>query len=308
MVLLDSASGEQLSVIDIRSAERAREQRAVVLAVEARDGIAYIGTRSRGRLIYDISNPKAPTEIAQYVELGEGAPTSIWQVSEVELSPHRDRLYLVNDSPPTLELRVIDVSEPTSPQELGRHAMLADSFGTHVALVVDGQARRETIYASQEGVGLQILDTDDPTRISELGRWEADRFLSTGGAPFTVDGAQYYALADARYDGGLVILDISDPAAPMVVGRYRTRDGLVAGDVKVIDTTAYVAYHLDGLRVVELAQPAAPVEVAHYDTIPSSREKYLYQGASVLDFDDDRIYVSDVEGGVHAFARLDADN
>ena len=58
----------------------------------------------------------------------------------------------------------------------------------------------------------------------------------------------------------LVILDVSDPSHPILVGQTAAFPGVVEG-VAVVGNTAYVAAGTAGLRVINVANPAAPVEV-----------------------------------------------
>lgn len=62
----------------------------------------------------------------------------------------------------------------------------------------------------------------------------------------------------------LVVLDISDPAHPAVVGRSAVLPGIV-GDVAVMGSHAYVATGESGLSVINIVDPVAPTEVGFYD-------------------------------------------
>ncbi len=64
-------------------------------------------------------------------------------------------------------------------------------------------------------------------------------------------------------DGGLRVVDVSNPAQPREVGFYDT-PGWAEG-VAVSGAYAYVADG-DGLRVVDVSNPAQPREVGFYDT------------------------------------------
>ena len=63
---------------------------------------------------------------------------------------------------------------------------------------------------------------------------------------------------------GLLVVDISNPAAPLEVGSYDTGD--VARDVVVKGDHAYVADRIDGLRVINISDPATPFEEGFYQT------------------------------------------
>jgi hypothetical protein len=84
----------------------------------------------------------------------------------------------------------------------------------------------------------------------------------------------------------LLVVDVSDPAMPDVVGEANLL-GLVNG-IALSGAYAYVAADSFGLRVVDVSNPAAPVEVGFYDTpgvamvSPSPQYAYAADGDSGL--------------------------
>ncbi|MFN3929222.1 MAG: carboxypeptidase regulatory-like domain-containing protein, partial [Thermoflexus sp.] len=86
----------------------------------------------------------------------------------------------------------------------------------------------------------------------------------------------------------LVILDISNPAQPAVIGQTAVLPGVVA-DVAVAGSYAYVADREGGLRIVDVSDPAAPREVGFYDT-PGYAGDVAVVGSYA--------YVADGEGGL----------
>ena len=63
----------------------------------------------------------------------------------------------------------------------------------------------------------------------------------------------------------LVVLDVSNPANPTVVGRTEVLPDIVRG-VAVAGNYAYVADGSSGLRIINVSDPAAPSEAGFYDT------------------------------------------
>ena len=198
------------------------------------------------------------------------------------------------------DLRLIDVSNPAAPIEVGRYAVEnpvdEDSFPHDVHVVIrDG---REIAYLNYWNAGLRILDTTDPGAIVELGAWDLDGVPSHAGWPFEQGGRHYYAHGGEGYDQGLTILDVTELAAPVAVGRYQSRAGISIHNVEVRDGIGYIAYYLDGLRVVDLSDPSDPIEVAHYDTVSPGQERALFQGAWGVRLEGDRLFLSDMQSGV----------
>jgi hypothetical protein len=86
---------------------------------------------------------------------------------------------------------------------------------------------------------------------------------------------------------GLVIIDASDPAAPVEIGEYDTL-GRNSG-VALYDHYAYLAEHDDGVLVIDIADPTEPVLVGQYDTPGWSYGVFVR---------DDLLYVADWDGGL----------
>jgi len=92
----------------------------------------------------------------------------------------------------------------------------------------------------------------------------------------------------------LVVLDISDPASPVQLGRMRT--GGILEDVKVSGTYAYIADRENGLVVVDISDPATPFLAGHYDTAGNAKGVTVngdyacvadyYNGLVVVDISD----------------------
>ncbi len=83
-------------------------------------------------------------------------------------------------------------------------------------------------------------------------------------------GGDSYAVAvsgNRAYVGmgaSLVVLDISQPASPTVLGQIKLQN-TVRG-VAVSGNYAYVALYYSGLQVIDISNPASPVRVGGYDT------------------------------------------
>lgn len=77
----------------------------------------------------------------------------------------------------------------------------------------------------------------------------------------TLVGNRAYVAAGTA---GLYILDLADPTAPTIVGRYQSQTEVLS--VAVAGNHAYLAEGASGLRVISLTNPATPVAVGHFST------------------------------------------
>ena len=62
-----------------------------------------------------------------------------------------------------------------------------------------------------------------------------------------------------------VVLDVSNPAVPVELGRLRTGD--IIRDIAVSGSYAYVADNYNGLVIVDITNPAAPALAGSYTTV-----------------------------------------
>jgi len=192
-------------------------------------------------------------------------------------------------------LRILDVSDPVHPWEVGSfdtpgtafdavvqgvYAYVADwDKGLRILNVASPQSPQEVgscstlnnavdvalasnyAYVSCTGNGLHIVDVSDPAAPRELGSY------SMYGASDVVVIGRYAYVADARHyegEGGLRILDVSDPAHPTQIGFYDTPGDATA--IAVVGRYAYVADWDQGLCIIDVEDPSNPTAVSQLDT------------------------------------------
>jgi hypothetical protein len=299
--LLDAATGARLGRADANTA--GGRGATSVQEVTARNGYLYIATINRGVVIFDVRNPAAPRLAGQVmVDAGGNNRETFTNVHTLTLAPDGLTLYAVNQSHPATDLRIIDVSNPEAPREIGRYTRpgvdVLDGF--HDINVIDRGGQRIGFLASLRS-GLLITDLTDPASVRLLGSITWEDTLSHSGAAFEAGGKLYFAHHDEGFDQGMTVLDVSDLTNPKVVSRFQTRRGTSIHNIEIVANIAYVSYYLDGLRVVDLRDPARPREIGHYDTVPAAEEHSLFQGAWGVKVLDGRVFISDMQAGTFAF-------
>ncbi len=60
-----------------------------------------------------------------------------------------------------------------------------------------------------------------------------------------------------------IIIDITDPASPTLIGSYETEDPIY--DIEVADNYAYVANYRDGLTILNVTDPTSPELISNYN-------------------------------------------
>ena len=180
-------------------------------------------------------------------------------------------------------LRVIDVSTPSAPVELG----VFETPTTAAGIDVSAGYAYVAYYPVYEGAlprGLRVFDVLDPSTPVEVG------FLGTPGDAKDVWVAGSYAFVAAD-DAGLRVIDVSMPSAPIEVGFIDT-PGNAAG-VAVARGYAFVADDGAGLRVIDVSTPSEPVEVGFVDT-PGQAVNVAIAGSHAYLADSTALRVIDV--------------
>jgi hypothetical protein len=272
--------------------------------IAVQGGYAYVGVGMR-LVVLDVSNP------SDLREVGATQPFS-QAVEDVALSGT-----LAYVAAGGAGLRVIDVSDPALPTEIGAWDSRGYAQGVAVAeaiaYVADGPYGLRLVdiskpsqpmelgsaysmnyafdvavqgpyaYVAAAGAGLLIAGVSDPRHPVEAGS------LVTNGYAYgvAVAGSTVY-LADGWE--GVKTVNVTDPAHPALAGAYKT-PGWAFG-VTITGTTAYVADAFGGLRVLDVTSAAQPVETG------SSMTPGGHAGSVAVD--GTTAFVADRNWGVHA--------
>lgn len=214
------------------------------------------------------ATPEPPVRFRELGSLTEGgAPRQVAVLGDVA--------YLADNRG---GLRIVDVSDPREPVEVAAYDPQGSTAGQGVAVV------GELVFLA-DGLGLRVLEVADAGAPEEVG------FLHTPGfatSPLLAGPVLY--LADR--EGGLLAVDVSDPAQPERLSQVFEAGSVRAVDVAISGSHAFVAMHGEGVRVVDVSDPASLREVGAFDT-PGVAEAVWVGG--------DRLYVADGESGLRIF-------
>ena len=145
-----------------------------------------------------------------------------------------------------------------------------DDVEVHVGVDSEEQEIR-TAYVALQSEGVKILDVTDPDAIATLGSYDPGTCLN-GKSPvdFFADDVTFVESRSALFVAagrcGVIVLDVSNPAAPTLIGRYDTP---VWAEAVEVDTSGsgvigYIADHNGGLVIVDFTnlfnktKPSAP--------------------------------------------------
>ena len=198
----------------------------------------------------------------------------------------------------TAGMCIYDVSQPENPRLIGQ--LDVDGYGFHRIWYVGG--RYAYVSAQLRGYTdhiLLIVDMSDPTKPVEAGRWWLPGMWSGGGEDPTWPRGDRVALhhaivaKDIAYaswrDGGLVILDVADPASPKLLSHRNFHPPFGGGTHTAVPLTDrvpvpkdYVIVADEAIRdncldqvkynwVIDIREPSNPVPIATFPT-PSERD------------------------------------
>ena len=220
-------------------------RRGPAVDLKVAGNLAYVA--AGGLQIWDLSDEAAPRLVGSYDARG-------WTVTSLALAGNLALLSCNGQG-----LLVVDVSHAATPVLLGSFSTTNQSVGK--AAVVGS-------IAYLAGSPLLILDISNPTQ---------PRQLATAGASGNAVAVQgrYACLVG---DQSMAMLDVNDPARPVVVADVHVFSGS-ANDVRLVGNYAYVAERLrwdgstrysGGLTVVDVSNPALPRRLSTYQVSTDS--------------------------------------
>ena len=218
-----------LHVVDLanptKPAARSFVPVANALAVAAEGNFAYVAVHGVGFVVFDISNPEAPVQMAEYRNEFQGL-----QITAVDGVVFIANLFGGLD--------VVDVSDPRLPTKISSYMPSFDGAVFDVALV------GRTAYIAYAAGGLEVGDFSDFQAPRRLGSAPT----SDVAARVVLNGAFAYV---ADWEGGLHAFDVSDPSQPISVSEFMTAGAAVAAQVQ--NDFAFLADGDAGLRIFDLS-------------------------------------------------------
>ncbi|MDE2806120.1 MAG: Ig-like domain-containing protein [Gemmatimonadota bacterium] len=243
--------------VDARVVNDVKVNSSATVAVITREGAS---DRRNGIVVLDITDPAHPAIADTYTDELTGGVHNVFFSGDI--------LYAIHNG--TLDVHILDISDPTDVEEVGRWGIDAPGKYLHDIWVVDGLA-----YVSYWNDGVYILDVGDgrwggtPTEPVEVSSFAYEEGNTHFAYPYTnADGHRYLFVGDEIFgcedcisrnghpgDGsrGFVhILDLEDPENLREVARYEVPEA-GAHNLWIEDDRMYVAYYQAGLRVVDVS-------------------------------------------------------
>ncbi len=188
-----------------------------------------------------------------------------------------DTAYLANGAD---GLIILDVSDPSRPQELGtypldnaRNVVVSGgiAYVTEHGLVTDSRSLSDRLV---------LIDVRDPASPHLLGEYEpGGRHVHRSLSNLALEGDTVYLTTSDR----LMIVDVSTPSEPVSIGEFAWFSNIVSPGVTVTDGIAYV--QANRLHVIDVRDPAEPVEVGGFEAGWGSSIVVVNETAFILGWD-----------------------
>lgn len=250
-------TGSGLQIIDLTEPGNLRTVGSYPTDAPAR-GVAVAGHRALVTVgqtleVIDLSDPARPQRLGTY----DNGLYPFAVAVDGEIGYFATGEVGFNYVPISAQLELIDLSDPA---HLRRRSTFAAPPGGvdvaisgHFAFVADGLA------------GLRVLDLSEPARpVSRawIGAGEKPCAVAVSGSLACV---AFRGSSNGRGDvgGGLSLIDVKDPAHPLLLGRHDT--DATPEDVVVLGDHAYLVGE-QGLEVINVSDPTGPRRVATMDS------------------------------------------
>jgi len=269
----------------------------------------YVTERDTGLYILDISDPRGLKFVNNYHEAGSDYfdISVIGNVGYLMDLKRGVRTLDITDPGNIVQLGVYDSDDWSYKLYVsGRYCYVADGW-TGGLLVLDVQDPAMLTYVSNYFISDELYDVDisgdylyamagrSGLHIVDISNTAAPRYIGNYAMPgpetlilkkgkiagkamlgVDVNGTIAYA---ADGGSGLKIIDVSDPANPLLLGSFTTAGDAI--DVQVKNHYAVVAEGFKGIEIVDVSDPANPVLAGTYKTLGYSTEiaiqgRYIY--------------------------------
>ncbi|MFQ5890550.1 MAG: hypothetical protein ACE5JR_10925 [Gemmatimonadota bacterium] len=212
-------------------------------------------TRRNGITVLDISKSAHPKRISHYAEGLTGGVHNTWIADDLVYAIHYG----------TRDMHIIDISDPTSPREVGRWGLDKEDKFLHDVTVVDGLA-----YLSYWDDGVVILDVGagikggTPTEPELVSQYSYSYKLGSqmyGNTHHAIRYRNYVFTGDEIFScsecvngarGYVHVIDVSDIEHPREVAFYRVPEA-GSHNLWAEDDKLYIGYYHGGLRIVDIS-------------------------------------------------------
>jgi len=265
-------------------------------------------------LTFDVSDCAQPAALGRLDLPGPPHEFYLWR------NESRVLAYLAMFDHPPPDLVVVDLTEPSAPEEVARWSA-ADEGVPGILHSLSVSSDGSTAYLAMWHGGFLMLEVDLPyltVKRDEQGGFGPADFSNTHSA-VPLQDPRFVLLASEIFDcpfAGLAIADIIDPAHPEIVSRFTLPenrcDDLPHPDAVfsshnplVVDNLVFVSWYAAGVQALDVRDPYAPRRVGQF--VPTGKGiasrgllgSYRAQMFSYPILRDGLLYVTDSRNGLY---------
>jgi hypothetical protein len=294
---------------------------------------AYVTAYGQGLYIYDISNPQAPSKVAERVVEGEAWQQVLVRGQTLYLASAKrgvvlydltdpkspaapkalpggvnvtgmalDGNWLYAASPaPNAEVLIFDVTNPREPV-LSKRYFVEKSNPTLGDLPWELVVHGGRLYVSHGAYGLTISDVSNPKQPVLLGNYTYPGAFTRMAAVGTLGGTTVAFEAGEGWGAHLRVLDVNTPNLIAQMGEFQLRPEASIGAMELVGTKLYLGHYQDGLRVMDVSNPNNVRQAGYFNTWRESdpgRGASFFEGVSdVAVPGDGYIYLAETSRGL----------
>lgn len=233
---------------------------------------------SSGLLIFDLSQvPNSVTMVTQ--------TNAFWaRAHNIYIDEANARLYAAGTNTQSNGLKVLDLTNPANPTQIG--AIPLNGFGggyVHDVHVVDNIA-----YCSHGSLHkLTIYDMTNLSNITVVGSVENYQEAGYNHSSWVNADGNYLVMADETHGSDLKLVDITDPmdiSTDDINTFYSELLGAgapgasIAHNPFILGDLVFISYYHDGVQVFDISDPENIECIAYYDTNPDNTDYLGYAG------------------------------
>ena len=215
-------------------------------------------------------------------------------------------------------VQILDITDPSAITAAGNITNTDDlelDGAWDIATFTSGSSTYAAVAAFRDD-GVQILDITDPSNVTETDSIAHGGAINLNGAwdiaTFTSGSSTYAAVTASEGDGGVQILDITDPSAITAAGNITDTPSLEldgANGIAVFESgdstyAAVAAYNDNGVQILDITDPSAITAAGNITDTPAlellgaSGIAVFESGgstyAAVAAYDDDSVQILDI--------------
>ncbi|MBT3755149.1 MAG: T9SS type A sorting domain-containing protein [Candidatus Cloacimonetes bacterium] len=249
---------------------------AMTYDLAAKNDLAFVACWWDGMRIIDFSNPSSPYLSAHVLGWTNGAIPGVDYCYVQALDVQGDYAYVIDYGPfqddDTFGLYIINISDPSNSHVVTRYT-------NFVSRGWDIDVEGDYAYIADSYGGMEVIDISDPyapTTISYC-------YLGDSAQGIHVDGDYAYI---ANYIlGGVQVIALWDPTAPLNVGYYK-RSGCFALNVDAEENYVYIADGLSGMQIYNnlLVQVSSEEEIVDLPEMKSWNYPNPFNPSTTISF------------------------